>query len=68
MKLYNVYWHDGTKLHDVVTTDDVNKWLEENNKERIANGEESESLSDFEIHEVQAMIYSHAIVELLKEK
>jgi len=58
VKLYNIYWHDGTKRHHVVTTDDVNKWLEENNNQRIADGEESESLNDFEIEEVETVIYS----------
>ena len=58
MKLYNVYWHDGTKRHHVVTTNNVDKWLEENNNQRIADGEESESLNDFEIEEVETVIYS----------
>ena len=58
VKLYNIYWNDGTKRNHVVTTDDVNKWLEENNNQRIADGEESESFSDFEIEETSAYIYS----------
>ena len=57
MKLYNVYWHDGTELHDVVTTDDVNKWLEENNKQRIADKEKPECLHDFDIEETEFLIY-----------
>ena len=58
VKLYNIYWHDGTKRNHVVTTNNIDKWLEENNKQRIADGEESESLSDFEIEEVEVVIYS----------
>ena len=58
MKLYNLYWHDGVIQHHVVTTDDVDKWLAENNKRRIAEGEEPERLSDFEIEEVIPIIYS----------
>jgi hypothetical protein len=58
MKLYNLYWHDDVIRHHVVTTNNIYKWKSENNKRRIANGEEPERLSDFEIEEVTASIYS----------
>ena len=59
VKLYNIYWYDsyGNKSL-IVTTNNVDKWLEENSKQRIANGELPESLNDFEIEEVQTIIYS----------
>jgi hypothetical protein len=43
------------------TTNNVDKWLEENNKQRIANGEEAERLDQFEIEEVEAIIYSEEV-------
>jgi hypothetical protein len=59
MELYNIYWYDcygNRSLQD--TTNDVNKWLEENNKQRIADGEEPEELSDFDIDRITVSIYS----------
>ena len=53
MKIYNIYWYDsyGNKsLMDITT--DVDKWLAENNKQRIDDGEEPEELSDFDIDQV----------------
>mgnify|MGYP003125532872 FL=1 len=59
VKLYNIYWYDsyGNKSL-IVTTNNVDKWLEENSKQRIANGELPESPNDFEIEEVEVVIYS----------
>jgi hypothetical protein len=62
MKLYNIYWHDGCGNRDyVATTNNLDKWLEENNERRIADGQipihEPESLDDFEIEEADAYIY-----------
>ena len=59
MKIYNIYWYDsyGNKsLMDITT--DVDKWLADNNENRIDEGNELEELSDFEIEEVTASIYS----------
>tara|TARA_Y100001963_G_scaffold47704_1_gene67121 strand:+ start:415 stop:612 length:198 start_codon:yes stop_codon:yes gene_type:complete len=59
VKLYNIYWYDSYGNRSlIVTTNNVDKWLEENSKQRIANGELPESLNDFEIEEVQTIIYS----------
>ena len=59
VKLYNIYWYDSydNKIL-IVTTNNVDKWLEENSKQRIANGELPESPNDFEIEEVEVVIYS----------
>ena len=48
--IYNIYWTDCFGTRDfVASTYDVNKWLEQNNKERIADGNEPESLTEFQI-------------------
>ena len=59
VKLYNIYWYDSYGNKSLIdTTNDLDKWLEENNEQRIVNGEKSESLNDFEIEEVETIIYS----------
>jgi len=58
MKLYNIYWTDSCGITDLIaTTNDVDRWLEENNERRIADGHEPESLDDFEIEEADVYIY-----------
>lgn len=60
MKLYNIYMFTdvfGNKVY-VDTTNDLDKWLAENNKQRIAEGNEADKISDFEIEEVIPNIYS----------
>ena len=57
MKLYNIYWYDSYGNRSLMdTTNNVDKWLEENNKQRIADGEEPEELSDFDIDRVTVSI------------
>ena len=59
VKMYNIYWYDSYDNKSlIVTTNNVDKWLEENSKQRIANGELPESPNDFEIEEVEVVIYS----------
>ena len=56
MKLYNIYWTDCCGITDLLaTTDNLDKWLEDNNKER--DKEEWEALDDFEIEEANVYIY-----------
>ena len=56
MKLYNIYWNDSCGITDLIaTTNNLDKWLEDNNKER--DEEEAESLDDFEIEEANTYIY-----------
>ena len=60
MKLYNIYMFTdvfGNKVY-VDTTNDLDKWLAESNKQRIAEGNEADKISDFEIEEVIPNIYS----------
>ena len=63
MELYNIYWYDsyGNKSL-IVTTNNVDKWLEENSKQRIANGELPESPNDFEIEEVEVVTGSKDVL------
>tara|TARA_B100000579_G_C22461669_1_gene679221 strand:- start:232 stop:429 length:198 start_codon:yes stop_codon:yes gene_type:complete len=61
MKIYNIYWHDGCGNRDyIATTNDTDRWLEENNERRIADGLDPESLDDFEIEENDTYIYGVA--------
>ena len=67
VKLYNIYWYDSYGNKSLIdTTNDLDKWLEENNEQRIVNGEKSESLNDFEIEEVETIIYSEEVTEWIK--
>ena len=59
MELYIIHYTDPFGYRSYVdTTNDVNKWLAENNKRRIDDGEEPEELDWFEIKEVTPPIYS----------
>ena len=67
MKLYNIYWNDGCGNTDhIATTNKLDKWLEDNNKERIENGLESESLDDFQIEEADLYFYEEKKNEYIK--
>jgi len=58
MKLYNIYWHDSCGNTDyLATTNNLDKWLEDNNEERKAEGFDPDDLEDFEIEEADAYIY-----------
>ena len=51
MKLYQIdYINFYGEREFVAITDDPNKWLKDNNKQRIGDGEEPEKITDFEIH------------------
>jgi len=48
--IYNIYWTDCYgKQEFVASTYDVDKWLEQNNEERIADGNEPETITEFQI-------------------
>ena len=54
MKLFNIYYEDSYGRTDLIaTTNNPNKWLEDNNKDR----EEAESLDDFQIEEADLYFY-----------
>jgi len=58
MEIFNIYWHDGCGNRDyVATTNNLDKWLVDHNEWRVAEGNEPESLDDFEIEEAYACIY-----------
>lgn len=59
MKLYQIdYINSYGKTEFVALTDNPDLWLEENNKQRIGDGEEPECLDDFEIFEVDLWLYN----------
>ena len=57
MKLYNVYYKGGQICgqpddHYELTTDNVEKWLEEHNAGRKADGQSIENINEFRVEEV----------------
>jgi len=64
-KLYNIYWTDCSGNRSLeATTNNLDKWLEDNNKDR--DKEEWEALDDFEIEEANAYIYEEEELWMLK--
>ena len=59
MKLFNIYYEDSYGHIDLIaTTNNLDKWLEDNNKaSRSAYREEPESLDDFQIEEADLYFY-----------
>jgi hypothetical protein len=66
MELYNIYWNDGCGNRDLVaTTNNLDRWLKDHNKRRIADGEEPESLDDFEFEDCAFFFYEGGSSNLL---
>ncbi len=58
MKLNAIFWTDPYGQTELIAiTNDTKKWLEINNKLRIDDDEEPESITDFTIEEVEADIF-----------
>lgn len=58
MTIYIVWFYDSEGNRDLVAiTNEPMKWLEENNKQRVNDGEEPEDIDDFEIEAYGAYIY-----------
>tara|TARA_R100001460_G_scaffold55594_11_gene95006 strand:- start:3400 stop:3579 length:180 start_codon:yes stop_codon:yes gene_type:complete len=58
MTIYIVWFYDSEGNRDLVAiTNEPMKWLEENNKQRVNDGEEPEEIDDFEIEAYGAYIY-----------
>ena len=58
MTIYIVWYYDSEGNRDLVAiTNEPLKWLEENNKQRVNDGEEPEEIDDFEIEAYGAYIY-----------
>ena len=57
MKLYNIFY-DCSEYYHEVTTDNPQKWIEEHNKSRRADGEMEESLDDFDGVEITPIIFN----------
>tara|TARA_R100001082_G_scaffold22171_1_gene10699 strand:+ start:152 stop:352 length:201 start_codon:yes stop_codon:yes gene_type:complete len=57
-KLYNIYWTDCYGEQTLLaTTNDTDRWLEEINEQRIADGLDPDELDDFEIEEADTYLY-----------
>ena len=62
MIIYNIYWTDCYgKTDKIATTVDTDKWLEENNEERIADGLDPDELDDFIIEECEVDTYEEEV-------
>ena len=58
MEIFNIYWNDGSGNTDLIaTTNNLDRWLKDHNKERVSEGNEPDELDDFEIEEADAYIY-----------
>tara|TARA_X000000368_G_scaffold292615_1_gene232638 strand:- start:379 stop:561 length:183 start_codon:yes stop_codon:yes gene_type:complete len=58
MTIYIVWFYDSYGDKELVAiTNEPMKWLEENNEQRVNDGEEPEKLDDFEIEAYGAYIY-----------
>ena len=58
MKLDAIFWTDPYGETELIAiTNDSKRWLEINNKLRVGDGEEPESITDFTIEEVDADIF-----------
>ena len=61
-RYYEVYWVDCYGKKDkIAITDNTDKWLEENNKERIADGFDADDLEDFIFIECEVYIYDEKV-------
>ena len=63
LTLYNVFYLDetyGDSPSYEVTTDNFDKWLEEHNKNRIAEGAEPEEADDFEVEEIYPKLFNES--------
>tara|TARA_B100000085_G_scaffold4781_1_gene4313 strand:- start:138 stop:329 length:192 start_codon:yes stop_codon:yes gene_type:complete len=59
MKLYQIdYINSYGETEFVALTDNPDAWIEENNQQRIAEGNEPECHDDFEIFEVDLWLYN----------
>ena len=58
MKLDAIFWTDPYGQTELIAiTNDSKRWLEINNKLRVGDGEDPESITDFTIEEVNADIF-----------
>ena len=59
MRLYNIYCYDnyGKKVY-ITTTDNFNKWLFQNNKQRMKDGNEIEREDCFKVEKVYLELFN----------
>lgn len=57
IKLFNIYYNYDNSMTYEATTDNFNKWLEQYNKQRIADGNMPEDEDEFEVQEVGLILF-----------
>ncbi len=64
IKLFNVYYDYDNSMTYETTTDNFDKWLEQHNKQRIADNEMPEDKDEFEVQEVSLILFDEVKEEL----
>jgi hypothetical protein len=67
IKLHNVYYNYDNSMNYETTTDNFEKWLEQHNKQRIANGEMSEGENEFEVKDASLILFDEVEDEQAKD-
>jgi len=58
MEIFNIFYTDCYGDQSLIaTTNNLDSWLKDHNKERVSEGNEPDELDDFEIEEANAYIY-----------
>ena len=58
MEIFNIFYTDCYGDQSLIaTTNNLDRWLKDHNKERVSEGNEPDELDDFEIEEADAYIY-----------
>jgi hypothetical protein len=60
-KLYNIYYIDTNHGNERIyedTTDNFKEWLKLHNEERVADGEDEENKSNFEVEEIYPILFN----------
>ena len=66
IKLHNVYYNYDNSMNYETTTDNFEKWLEQHNKQRIADNEMTEHKDEFEVQEVSLILFDEVEDEQAK--
>lgn len=57
VRLYNVYYNYDNSMTYETTTDNFDKWLDQHNKERVADGSMPENKDEFEVKEASIALF-----------
>jgi hypothetical protein len=67
IKLHNVYYNYDNSMNYETTTDNFEKWLEQHNKQRIADNQMTEHRDEFEVQEVSLILFDEVEDEQAKD-